>query len=139
MPGSDFYLDKNTCSLTALALSLSDLFHFILFPMKIISTWLPKKRQTLIPCSRNVSLTLNCLRIQCQDYTKCNTETNTMAARGHKTYTCHRKPKTGHIPDWKTNEPHMSRNIYDRIYFLMFIFLYAENFRELCPNHTSMT
>ena len=80
---------------------------------------------------------LYCLRIQCQDYTKCNTETNTMAARGHKTYMCHRKPKTGHILDWKANEPHMSWNIYDHIYFLMLIFLYAEFFSKLCPNHTS--
>ena len=36
MLGSDFYLDKNTCSLTALALSPSVLFRFILFSMKII-------------------------------------------------------------------------------------------------------
>ena len=36
MLGSDFYLDRNTCSLTALALSPSVLFHFILFSVKII-------------------------------------------------------------------------------------------------------
>ena len=36
MPGSDLYLDRNTCSLTALALSPSVLFHFILFSVKII-------------------------------------------------------------------------------------------------------
>ena len=38
--------------------------------------------------SGNTSLALNCLRIQCRDYTKLNTETNTMAVRGCKTYTC---------------------------------------------------
>ena len=27
-------------------------------------------------------------RIQCQDYTKCNTKSNTMAARGCEIYTC---------------------------------------------------
>ena len=42
-----------------------------------------KKWQMLVLCSRNTRL-----RIQCQDYTKHNTETNTMAARGCETYTC---------------------------------------------------
>ena len=40
MPGSDLYLHRNTCSLTALALSPSVIFRFILFSVKIISTWL---------------------------------------------------------------------------------------------------
>ena len=47
MLGSDFYLDKNTCSLTALALSPSVLFlfHFVLSQnnLKIISTQLFRK------------------------------------------------------------------------------------------------
>ena len=40
----------------------------------------------------HTNLTLKCLRIQCQDYAKCNTETNTMAARGRETYACATKP-----------------------------------------------
>ena len=36
----------------------------------------------------NTEKSLNNLRIQCPDYTKRNTETNTMAARGRETYTC---------------------------------------------------
>ena len=65
-------------------------FHFLLSEnnLKIISTWLPEKWQMLVLCSRNTSLALNCQRIQCWDYTKLNTETNTTAVRGHKTYTC---------------------------------------------------
>ena len=38
MPDSDLYLHRNTCSLTALALSPSALLPFILFSEKIIST-----------------------------------------------------------------------------------------------------
>ena len=52
----------------------------------------------------------------------------------------HRKPRNGHIPDWKTNEPqtktnepqNMSSNIYDFFilffsFFSRFKFSYAEN------------
>ena len=47
-----------------------------------------------------------------------------MAVRGREIYMCHRKPRTGHIPDWKTNEPQrMSRYIYD--------FILSNNFRML--------
>ena len=92
MPGSDLYLARNACSFTALALSPISffLFHFVLSEnnLKTISTGLLEKWQTLVPCSTNTSLTLNCLRIQCQDNRKLNKETNTAAARGHKTYTC---------------------------------------------------
>ena len=42
----------------------------------------------LVLCSGNTSLAFSCLRIQCWDYTKCNTENDDTAARGHKTYTC---------------------------------------------------
>ena len=45
---------------------------------------------------------------------------------------CRRKPRNGHIPDWKTNEPqtktnepqNMSSNIYDRFFSLFFSFLF---------------
>ena len=43
VPGSDLYLDRNTCSLAALALSTSVPFHFIPFSVKLTFTWLPKK------------------------------------------------------------------------------------------------
>ena len=57
-------------------------------------------------------------RIQCQDYTKCNTESDITAARYCNLRMCHREPRTGHILDWKTNEPqNMSRNIYDNFFF----------------------
>ena len=67
----------------------SFLFHFVLsenIPHKM-STLLPEKWQTLVLCNGNTSLALNCLRIQCPDYTKCNTKTGTRAVRGHDTYT----------------------------------------------------
>ena len=89
MPCSDLHLDRNTCSLTALALSPSVLFHVILLLVKIISTWLPRKWQTLVLCSRNTSLAFNCQRIECQDCTKCNKETDTSAERGCTTDTVH--------------------------------------------------
>ena len=75
--------------LTALALSPSVLFRFILFlsnNLKLISTWLPEKWWTRVLGSRNASLTLH-FPIQCQDNTKRNTETDTTAARDRKTYT----------------------------------------------------
>ena len=46
-----------------------------------------RKWWTLVLCSGNTSLTLNCQRIQCCDYIKHITQTNTMAARGHGTST----------------------------------------------------
>ena len=53
-------------------------------------------------------------RIQCQDYTKHNTETNNMSARGCKTYSCHQNPRADLILTWKTNElQNMTRNIND--------------------------
>ena len=40
----------------------------------------------------------------------------------------HALPKTGYIPDWKTNEAlNMSTNIYEHIYIFIFVFSYAEN------------
>ena len=94
---SRFVLWQDICFLAALALSPSACFRFIL-------SRLPDKWQALIFCSGNTSLALNSLRIQCRDYIKPNTETNTMAARGRKQdlhMMWHWKPRTGHIPDWK--------------------------------------
>ena len=54
----------------------------------IISTKLPEEWQTLVLGSRNTSITLNCQRIQCWDYTKCNTQNDTMSARCGETHTC---------------------------------------------------
>ena len=56
--------------------------------LKTILTRLPEKWWMLILCNRNTSPALNCQRIQCQDYTKHNTETDTMALKGCKNYTC---------------------------------------------------
>ena len=70
----------------------SFLFRFVLFSgkknLKIAPRQLPEKWQTLVLCNGNTSLTFNCPRIQCQDYTKCNTETDVTAVRGRETYKC---------------------------------------------------
>ena len=85
MPGSDLYLHRNTCTLTALVLSPSVLFQFIFFlsenHLKTILTRLPQKLQTLVLCSGNTSLTLKWLGIQYWDYTKRNTETDSGSER----------------------------------------------------------
>ena len=83
--------------------------------LKIISTWIPGKWRTLVLGSRNASLALNFPTL-CQDNTKRNTETDTTAARDRTTYMCHRKPRTGHIPEWKTQK--MSRKIYEFFFFV---------------------
>ena len=76
--------------------------------LKIASKQLPEKWQTLVLCSGNTSLTLNCPRIQCQDYTKCNTETDTTAVRGCETYKCAPENpeqgmlQTGKLTNYKT-------------------------------------
>ena len=79
---------------------------------------------------------------------------NTTAASSRKTYMCHPKPKTGQIPDWKTNVPQiMSRNIYDWGFFSPFFVCYDQSFfpphfllyfhklkmqvYKICPNRTS--
>ena len=123
MAGSDLYFNRNTCSLTALALSPSLLFHSILFSVKKkkSSTWPPQKLQTLILCSGNTSLTLNCPKIQCRDYAKHNTETDTTVMRGHKTYTCaNENPEPGIFQTGKRTN-HMSRNIYDHFFVCVFM------------------
>ena len=66
----------------------------------------------------------SCLRIQCWDYTKCNTETDDTAARGHKTYTCATEnPELGLFQTGKQNESqNTSRNIYDPFFiFILFV------------------
>ena len=41
---------------------------------------------------------------------------------------CHPEPTTGQILDWKTNKPqNVPRIIYDRIWFEISVFSYAEN------------
>ena len=80
---------------------------------------------TVSLCRGDTGLTLNCLRIQYQDDTKCNTDTNTMAARSHKTYLhmCYQNPRTEHIPDWKTNELQNMSNFflfYDHTFFPLY-------------------
>ena len=88
MPGSDCYLHRNFFPLTALAFSPPVLFRFILFLSnnQINFNVLPEKWRTRVLGSRNASLTLN-FPIQCQDDTKCNTETDTTAARDRTTHT----------------------------------------------------
>ena len=66
-------------------------FHLVLSEtnQKIISTQLSEKWQMQMTISSgNTSLALNDPKIQCQDYTTRNTETNTMASRGCKNYAC---------------------------------------------------
>ena len=76
----------------------------------------------LILCSRNTSLTLNCSRIQCRDYTKRNTETDTTAVRGCKTDTCANKD-----PDlvilWTGKQP-TCRTCLEIPTFALFIFIF---------------
>ena len=132
MPDSDLYLDRNTCPLAALALSPSVLSCFILFCENIphkMSTWLPEKWQTLVLCNGNTSLTLNCLRIQCPDYTKCSTETGTRADRGHDTYTyATENPKLGLFQTGKQTNCKTCLEIFTIIFFLLIlVFSYAEN------------
>ena len=86
MLDSDLYLNRNPCFFTALSLSPSVLF--ILFSVKIIWKQFQHKFQKNGEhsfCSKNTSLALNCLWIQCWDYTMHKTETNTMAVRSRET------------------------------------------------------
>ena len=102
-----FVSRQNICFFTALALSPSLSFRFILFSMKTISTWFPQKWRMLVLslCSGNASLTLNCPRIWSWDYRKCNTETNTTAARGCNTYTpMHHQNKTPEVGTLQTGK-----------------------------------
>ena len=104
-------------------------FYFVLSEnnLKIISTWLPEKWQMLILCSRITSLALNCLRTEWY-YTKHNTETNTTAARGHEIHMCHRKPRAGHILDWKKRKTRRKTclKLFTIILFFNFVFSCAE-------------
>ena len=67
----------------------SSLFYFVLSENNQNNfTVASEKWWMLVLCSGNISLALNCLRIQCRDYTKHNTQTEPMAVRGCGTYTC---------------------------------------------------
>ena len=121
MPGSDFYLHGNTFSPHSIGS-----FPFILFlsnNLKLISTWLPEKWRTRVLGSRNASLTLN-FPIQCQDNTKCNTESDTTAARDCKTYTyATENPELGIFQNGKHERcPETLTS-----FLSDFFFLYAEN------------
>ena len=77
---------------------------------------------------------LNCPRIQCQDHTKHNydnTETDTMAARGCKTYTCAtQNPELGIFQTGK--QQHRKTCLEVEIFII--IFLYAEHLHiKICP------
>ena len=90
----------------------SFLFHFILFLVKNnlkMPTQLPEKWWTLLFCNRNTSLTLNCPRIQGQDYTKRNTETDTTEVRGRETYTC--STKNSELGIFQTGQNVSSTNV----------------------------
>ena len=99
---------------------ISFVFHFVLSEnnLKIISTQLLEKWWTFVLCSGSTSLTLNCPKIQCWDYTKHTTETGTTAARGCEICMCHEESRTARILFWQTNEPqNMSKNIYNNFLF----------------------
>ena len=65
-------------------------FHFALSEknLKIILTWLPEKQSMLVFCSKIQASLSFVWKIQCWDYTKHNTEADTMSARGSETCTC---------------------------------------------------
>ena len=126
MPGWDLYLHGNTCSLTALALFPSVLFHFVLSEnnLKTIATSLPQKLQTLVLCRRNTSLALNWLGIQYRDYTKRNTETDTGSERLRLTQAL-LKTQNRAYSGRENNLQNGSRNVCDHFFPLQF--LSAEN------------
>ena len=50
----------------------------------------------------------------------------TAAKRSRDLHMCHHKPRTGHILDWKTNEPqNMSRNTHDNVVVFCCVFNFA--------------
>ena len=85
----------------------------------------------LILCSENTSLALNCPRIQCWDYTKHKTETDTTAVRGCKTYTW----------TYSRMEKQQLNCITHLEIFLVLFSSYAENVgiqnNPISPNHMS--
>ena len=70
---------------------------------------------------------IHILRIQCWDYTKRNTKTDSTAVRGHDTYMCHQNPRTWHILDWKTNCKTCLETFMIVFFLQIFVFSYAEN------------
>jgi len=85
---------KKNCSTFPKARVFSFLLHFVFSEnnLKINSTQLPENVNAC-ECSRNTSLALNCLKIQHQDYTKRNTETD---IRCRETYAyATKKPQLG--------------------------------------------
>ena len=102
-------------------------FHFVLSEKKKkkkSSTWPPQKLQTLILCSGNTSLALNCPKIQCRDYAKHNTETDTTAVRGHKTYICaNENPEPGVFQTGKQTNHKTCPEIFMIIFWYVFSWL----------------
>ena len=103
--------------------------HFLLSEnnLKIISTWLPEKWQMLVFCSTNTNLALNCRRIQCWDYTKLNTETNTTTVRGHKPYTCDTEnAELGIFRTGKQTNRKICPQIFMTIFFSLFLLYFCK-------------
>ena len=118
-------------------------FCFILFSVKIIwkyfSQGFQKEKKGEWPI---LAGEMHALRIQCQDYTKCNTKSNTMAARD-LTYTCATKtPELGIF--WTGKQ--MSRKACLKLVMTIVVFPSSFVFSfhmlkiltyKICPNHMS--
>ena len=112
-------------------------FHF--FSVSFCSQWklknplttlLPEKWWTLVLCNENTSFTLNCPRNHCWDYTKHNTETDTMAARSHETYT--NGTENPELDIFRTGKQ-TNHNIYDLYDFPYFCLLKMYAYRKNMP------
>ena len=118
MLGSDLYLDRNTCSLTVLALSPSVLFCLISFSVKIIwkhiLTWIPEKNGECLFFATEIQTLLWTAREFSAKTTQSTIQKPTLWQWKVARIT-HAPPKTGHITriGKQTKPQNTSRNIND--------------------------
>ena len=103
-------------------------FHFVFIEknLKIIPTRLPDYTR----------LALSCLRIQCQDYTKCSAETDTTAARRCETYSCPTEnPELGIFWTGKrTNHKTSQKYLWLSIFYFFYFCIPKISAHKICPN-----
>ena len=128
MPDSDLYLNRNTCTLTALP------WHFLhqFFSVSFCSQWKSFEDNFNTAFRKNGK----CLYLQWKYKPWFELPQDSVprlhnaqyrnqhygSERSWDLHMCHWKPRTKHIPDWKINKPqNMSQNINGRVYLLIFI------------------
>ena len=150
IPGSDLYLHVDTCSLTAVALPPSVFFFFFLFHFVLGGNKFNMASKTTTTVNACTLLCKYKPRLELPEFSAEAIESAMQKMKlwqwvvPRLRHVPQKTNRTGHILDWKTNEPQsMSRNISDHSFlshnFCIFIYVSLLQIlvRQIHANHTS--